>query len=337
MATIKDIAGVAGVSIATVSRVLNFDESLNVTESTKKRIFEVAEELNYVTVRGRKNRTKKYMIGIVHWYTEHEELNDPYYLSIRLAVEKKCKEEEVSYRNIELGNNRENYKEIDGIVAIGKFGPEDINFLKDISTHIVFVDCSPHEKLYDSVVTDYKDGVMEALNYLYELGHEDIGYIGADEYINEGKERVLDYREETYKEIVNKKDKFNKEWVYKGHFTPQDGYSLMKQALTKEKRPTAFFIASDPMAIGAYKAIAEVGLRVGEDISIVSFDDIQTAQFLVPALTSVKVHTEFMGETGVETLLEQLKSARSIHKKILIPTQLMIRDSAKLKELSSLV
>ncbi|MGL6173436.1 MAG: LacI family DNA-binding transcriptional regulator [Cellulosilyticaceae bacterium] len=331
MATIKDIAGVAGVSIATVSRVLNFDESLNVSEATKKRIFEVAEELNYVTVRERKNKVKKYVVGIVHWYTEREELNDPYYLSIRLAVEKKCKEEEAAYRHIELRNNKENYKDIDGIIAIGKFGPEDINFLREVSSHIVFIDCSPQEKLYDSVVTDYKEGVTEALNYLYELGHEDIGYIGADEYINEGKERVVDYREETYREVVSKRNHFYEEWILKGHFTPQDGYTLMKEALQKAHKPTAFFIASDPMAIGAYKAIAEVGLRVGEDISIVSFDDIQTAQFLVPALTSVKVHTEFMGETGVETLLEQLKSGRSIHKKILIPTQLMIRESVKVK------
>ena len=328
MATIKDIAGVAGVSIATVSRVLNYDESLNVSETTKKRIFEVAEELNYVTVRARKNKCKKYKVGIVNWYTEREELNDPYYLSIRLAVEKKCKEEETLFRNIELRDSQENLKEIDGLIAIGKFGPQDIETLRDITPHIVFIACSPAEKLYDSVVTEYKEGVTEALNYLSDLGHVDIGYIGGEEYINDGEERVIDYREETYKEFMIKRDNFKIEWVFKGEFTPQDGYNLMKKALEHSHRPTAFFIASDPMAIGAYKAIAEAGLSVPGDISIVSFDDIQTAQFLVPALTTVKVHTEFMGETGVETLLEQLKSGRSIHKKVLIPTQLMVRDSA---------
>lgn len=328
MATIKDIAGVAGVSIATVSRVLNYDESLNVSETTKKKIFEVAEELNYVTVRARKNKSKKYKVGIVNWYTEREELNDPYYLSIRLAVEKKCKEEETLFRNIELRDSQENLKEIDGLIAIGKFGPQDIERLREITPHIVFIDCSPAEKLYDSVVTDYKEGVTEALNYLSDLGHVDIGYIGGEEYINDGEERVTDYREETYKEFMIKRDHFKAEWMFKGEFTPQDGYNLMKRALESTYRPTAFFIASDPMAIGAYKAIAEAGLSVPGDISIVSFDDIQTAQFLVPALTTVKVHTEFMGETGVETLLEQLKSGRSIHKKVLIPTQLMVRDSA---------
>lgn len=329
MATIKDIAGVAGVSIATVSRVLNLDDSLNVSEATKKKIFEVAEELNYVTIRERKHKSKKYRIGIVHWYTEREELNDPYYLSIRLAVEKKCKEEEVSYRNVDLRDTKEAAKDIDGLVAIGKFGPEDIRLLQEVSSSIIFIDCSPQEKLYDSVVTDYKEGVTEALNYLYQLGHVDIGYIGGEEYINEGREMVVDYREETYKEIMIKKGSYQEGWLLKGKFTPQDGYSLMKKALADKVRPTAFFIASDPMSIGAYKAIAEAGLSIPEDMSVVSFDDIQTAQFLVPALTSVKVHTEFMGETGVETLIEQLRSGRSIHKKILIPTQLMIRESAK--------
>ena len=102
MATIKDIAKGAGVSIATVSRVLNLDETLNVSEETRKKVMEIAEELNYVPVKERKNKIKNYTIGIVYWYTEIQELNDPYFLSIRMSVEKKCNEEKIKFKPIDF-------------------------------------------------------------------------------------------------------------------------------------------------------------------------------------------------------------------------------------------
>ncbi len=95
MATIKDIAAKAGVSIATVSRVLSHDETLNAQEETKKRIFEIAEEMEY-TPRAQKKRRKKLKIGVFYSYSPKEELEDPYYLSIRLSIEKAIREIETS-------------------------------------------------------------------------------------------------------------------------------------------------------------------------------------------------------------------------------------------------
>ncbi|WP_070000781.1 LacI family DNA-binding transcriptional regulator [Cellulosilyticum sp. I15G10I2] len=325
MATIKEVAKKAGVSIATVSRVLNFDETLNVPPTTKKRIFEVAEALQYVTVNQRKNRVKKLNIGIVQWYTETEELKDPYYLSIRIAVEKKCEKEGINFRNVSLYEALS--KELDGLIAIGKFGQDEVQILDKFSKHILFIDSSPDEVRYDSVVTDYKNGVTDALCYLYALGHRAIGYIGGSEYINDKKDMIKDYREETYKDFMKEKNLFNENHMLKGSFTPEDGYNLMHEALKKQQGLTAFFIASDPMAIGAYKAASEKGLRIGTDISIIGFDDIYTAQFLTPSLTTIKVYTDFMGDTAVEILAERLKSGRKISKKTLIPTRLIIRES----------
>lgn len=329
MATIKDIAAQAGVSIATVSRVLNFDESLNASEETKKRIFEAAEELGYITVRERKNKSRKFTIGVINWYSQEEEVKDPYFLYIRLGVERKCKEHEVILKYVDLNSGTID-KDIDGVIAIGKFGMKEVERIEKISSTIVFIDCSPDEKRHDSVVTDYKMGVTEALQYLKDLGHQDIGYIGAAEYINEGTTKLVDYREESYKAFMADLGNLKVQWIrVREGFTHQNGYELMQEALKQEDVPTAFFVASDPMAIGVYKAVAEAHLNIPEDISIVSFDDIETAQFLVPALTSVKVYTDFMGETGVETLLERLKTGRTISKKILIPTELVIRESCK--------
>ena len=324
MATIHEVAEKAGVSIATVSRVLNFDETLNVSEDTKKRIFEIAEGLNYTSSHKRK-KDKTLRIGIAQWYTKEQELKDPYYLSIRTAVEHKCDELSITFQRITI--REKNFKGLDGIIAIGKFGPHSIEQLKKYNCPIVFVDFAPDDDEYDAIVTDYRRGVTKALEYLMTLGYSEIGYIGGREYIED--KLILDERETTYKEFMIERKLYNEEWSFQSTFLPEEGYHLMQDYLKGRNYPRACFIASDPMAIGAYKAINEAGLKVGEDISIVGFDDIYTSQFLTPSLTTVKVYTDCMGETAVETLLEKIKSKREIPRKILIPTKLIIRESCQ--------
>lgn len=326
MATIKDIATQVGVSVATVSRVLNFDQNMSVSEETRKKIFETAEALNYTSTRTRRSKTKQYTIGIVNWYSQQEEVGDPYYLSIRLAAEKKCQELEVQYVSI---NHLNEEKTIDGLLAIGKFGDEDIKEIETLSPYIVFLDCAPAPKRYDSVIADYEGGVEEALNYLHQSGHHKIAFIGGDEFINKNKKKLEDCREKSYRAWMEQKEGIKENWILKGSFTHEDGYRLMEALLKDKDRPSATFIASDPMAIGAYKAVFDAGLSIPEDMSIVGFDDIKTAQFLTPALTTVKVYTEFMAETGVELLIEQLTTGRSLHKKVTIPTTLIPRDSVR--------
>jgi LacI family transcriptional regulator len=326
MVTIKDIANTANVSIATVSRVLNFDETLNVTDSTKQRIFEVAESLNYVKKKERNTKKSIYKLAIANWYTEKEEILDPYYLSIRIAIEKKC-----ASKNIEVVKLSPFFtakiKDVDGIIAIGKFGSKEVEKLKTVSEHIVFVDSSPESGVYDSVVCDLKYATINIINYLEELGHKNIAFISGKEFINEGKDVFVDRRERTYKEEMKARGLYSDSNLYIGKFTPQSGYELMKIALENKNDTTAYIIANDSMAIGAYRAISEAGLTIPGDISIVSYNDNITSQFIVPALTTVKIHMEFMGETAVDLVIERLKNEREIAKKIVIPTQLIKRDS----------
>ncbi len=326
MTTIKDIANQAGVSIATVSRVLNFDDTLNVTDATKQRIFETAEQLNYIKKKEKNIKKNTYKLAIANWYTEKEEVLDPYYLSIRMAIENKCASENIEV--VKLSPFFTAYtNEIDGILAIGKFGNKEVEKLKLLSDNIVFVDSSPQSEVYDSVVCDLKYATIHILNYLEGLGHKNIGFIGGTEYINGGTEIFIDRRERTYKEQMYNRGVDYSKILYVGEFTSQSGYELMKKALVDKNNLTAYILANDSMAIGAYRAISEARLKVPEDISIVSFNDYITAQFIVPALTSVKIHMEFMGETAVELMLEKLRDGRDIAKKIVIPTKLIVRDS----------
>lgn len=333
MATIKDIAKQAGVSLATVSRVLNHDASLNVADETRKRIFEVAEELEYKTVRQRnKSADKRIKIGVIHWYSQKEELGDPYYLSIAKGIEKECFNKKIDIVTIFKNGDRYTTNELfdlDGVIAIGKFSMEDVGELSIYSENITFVDFSPNERVYDAVVVDFKLAMLEVLEYLFKLGHREIGFIGGREYVGKDREPIEDERERTFREFLTSKALYNPDHVYLGRFTTEDGRLLMRQAIEKGKLPTAFFVASDSMAIGAIQALYESDLKVPNDVSIISFNDIPTSKYLIPPLSTVKVHTEFMGVTAVGLLCERVCDNREIPKKVVIPTELVIRESCK--------
>lgn len=333
MATLKKIANISGFSLATVSRVLNFDNNLSVTDETRKRIFEVAEELNYKTLKQRnRNTDKKVKVGVIYWYSKREELGDPYYLSIRKGIEKECFNRKIQIIMIFKDDEEyfiNNLSEFDGIIAVGKFSKEAIDKISVYLKKIVFVDFSPYDRKYDSVVTDFKVTVLQALKYLLSLGHSKIGYIGGKEYIGKNREPIEDEREITYIEFVKNNNIYNSDYIYLGNFTFEDGYNLMKEAIKRSKLPTAFFVANDSMAIGAIKALYESKINVPKDISIIGFNDIPTSKYVVPPLSTIKVHTEFMGITAVELLLERINRNREVPKKVIIPSELIIRKSCK--------
>lgn len=327
MATIKDIATQAGVSIATVSRVLNLDTKLNVSDDTRKRIFEVAEALDYTPTKSRRPKKSSYTFGLIHWYTVDEEFKDPYYLSIRMGVEKQCQKHHIHFRPLDLKESQMNTFDLHGIIAIGKFGTSALSKITQLGIPTLFVDSSPNPQHFDSVLVDFESGITEALSYLYQLGHKKIAYIGGSEYVDNGTELYSDPREMTFKNFMSPLGILNEKWILKDAYTPEAAYHLMHQLLENEEVPTAAFIASDPMAIGAYKALSEKGLRIPQDMCIIGFDDIQTAKFLTPSLTTIKVYTELMGTTAVDTLLEKIQNKRAIAKKVLLPTFLVKRDS----------
>ena len=239
MATIKDIAVRAGVSIATVSRVLNYDETLNVSDSTKKRILEISEELDYVTLRERKSKKQDSVkIAIVDKLTEKQQLEDPYFLSIRIGIERRCSEEQIQYIRIDKDGLYNFPEDLSGIIAIGNFEKEEIEMLKAHSTLIIFVDSSPDEELYDSVVADFHKAVVNALEYLTSIGHKEIGYLGGQ--LHSDPLMSIDSREQAYRDYMSKIGNLDDNYImlkdlqhYDRYSTHADGYMLMKEALAK--------------------------------------------------------------------------------------------------------
>jgi LacI family transcriptional regulator len=329
MATIKNIAERVGVSIATVSRVLNYDSSLSVSDETKKKIFQTAEDLSYRKKSER--RPSSYQIAIVNWYTEEEELDDLYYMSIRIGVENRCDFHKLQIKKASFEDlTSVQDGEIQGIIAIGKFSQKQAKDLRVVTDNIVFVDCSPEEDLYDSVVSNFEKATINVIHYFLNHGHKKIGYIGGRETYKDQTSVITDPREVTFRNYLNQKKLFDHSFVYIGSFSVNEGYKLMKQAIKdhKEDLPSAFFVGNDPMAIGCLRALHEEHIPIPERVSIIGVNDISVSKYVFPTLSSVKVYTEFMGETAVDLLFERM-TERKIAKKVIISTQLEIRESSR--------
>ncbi|WP_066368993.1 LacI family DNA-binding transcriptional regulator [Neobacillus fumarioli] len=328
MATIKDIAQKAGVSIATVSRVLNYDATLSVSDETKKRIFEAAEELEYKKKPVRKQEQGK--IALLQWYTEKEELEDLYYMSIRLGVENRCQDHGIQVIRFFQDHYEDlKNKDIQGLIAIGKFSARQVDELKNLTGNIVFVDCSPDDEQFDSIVIDFEKVVENVLNYFWKIGHKQIGYIGGREAFKDQSSEIEDPRELAFKRYMADKGTLNEKFIYNGTFSVDAGYALMKQAIREhgDDLPTAFFAGNDSIAVGALRALLEEGIAVPDRVNIVGVNDISIAKYVFPALSTVKIYTELMGKTAVDTLLERIEG-RKTAKTIYIATKLLIRDSS---------
>jgi LacI family transcriptional regulator len=334
MATLKEIAHRAGVSPATVSRVLNYDTTLSVAPETKVRVFEVAEELDYKTVRMRKNKGRKnqrFNIAILDWYSQFELLDDPYYLYLMNAIEKECAQAGINTFKINKVNER--YQVMmdnpDGVIAIGKFAETEIGELAKYSTNIVFIDSSPQEKLFDSVTINVRLGITEALEYLIDLGHSRIGFIGGT-VLGDRKEISPDNRKQCFTDLMEGYNMYNPDLILMGDkISFQNGYNLIKAARQSGKLPTALLIANDTMATGALRALDELKINVPRDISIIGFNDLPTSKYLIPPLTSIRVHLNFMAVTAIELLKERLDKGRRIAKKVLVPSELVVRKSCR--------
>ncbi|MDT8862491.1 LacI family DNA-binding transcriptional regulator [Alkalihalobacillus sp. MEB130] len=337
MATIKDIAELAKVSTATVSRVLNNDKNLSVTSETRDRIMEIAKELNYVPVRKRFTESKSVSIvgereiGIVMFCSPEYEWEDTYFLSIRKGIESECSErgllvKKISHNSGGMTDIQMNH--LDGVIVVGMISEEDEKLLvQKVNRNIVFINYVSKNDIYDAVIIDHEKATKAALEHLFSLGHTKIGFIGGRETDQHDNE-IMDRRQKAYEEVMKKQGLYQPEYMYiSKQFLISDGYALMKKAGEKEDLPSAFFIASDAMAIGAMRASHELGIKIPDDISIVSFNDVEMASFTQPALTTIKVYTEEMGKAAVKLLIDRFEG-REIPFKLEIPTKLIVRESS---------
>ncbi len=335
MVTLKQIASAVGVSSATVSRVLNFDTTLSVTAQTRQAIIEAAEALSYSTPRNR-NRSQTApasakKVALVHFLRPDQELADPYYVSLRLGIESRCAAlqiETVKIYHTEALPDPSLLKATAGVIAIGVHEEDEVAWLKKHSRFIVFADFVPSDDTIDAVHSDRKLAMQKLLRALTDMAYKRIGFVGWWDQVHAGKSTKWEERGLTYMNFMQDRGAFDPALCVFENNTEQSGYSLTKQILSLPNRPDAIVTGNDNMAVGAYRAIHELGLRIPEDVAVASFNDISVAQFLNPPLTTVRLPSEVIGESAVDMLLERI-DGRDTAKRAILGSRVIWRGSTR--------
>ncbi|MDQ0230873.1 LacI family DNA-binding transcriptional regulator [Metabacillus malikii] len=328
MATIKDVAEEAGFSISTVSRVLNNDESLSVPDETKEKIFEVADKLNY---RKKTIRPKIKNIAFLYWLTDKEELEDVYFKTMRLEIEKLAKKFNVDLTTYKITDDISSIPtDIEGFIAVGTFSDKELQYLREITNNGVFLDTSPDPNHFDSVRPDLAQLTINTIDLFIEKGHRNIGFIGGTYHNPNNDTDEMDVRERIFRSYMAEKGLLNDEFIFchRG-FSVDNGYHLMQEAIGRleERLPTAFFIAADPIAVGCLQALNEHGIAIPNRVNIISINNTSVAKYVSPPLTTYNIDLHEMCKNAIELLLEQLVTKRKIIKTLYLGAELIVRKS----------
>ena len=185
MATLRELAERTGYSAATISRIQSGDPALSVSMEARRKVLEEAGRLNYTATRSRRGRAPKGVLrgGIAEMLTPAQQLEDPFYLYLSGFVRQGCLDRK--YTAVPLESRGEGFLPpeggpLDGMIAIGKFRPGQIEAMEALCAQIVFLNSSPRESRFDSVVLNFSLGISLALEHLVELGHRSVGLIGPE-------------------------------------------------------------------------------------------------------------------------------------------------------------
>jgi LacI family transcriptional regulator len=335
MVTLKEIANVVGVSTATVSRVLNFDNTLSITAKKRQAIIETAEALNYATPRNRNRAVTQGLskVALVHFLRPEQELIDPYYVGLRLGIESRCqalKIETVKVYHTDSKPDASLLQGASGVIAIGHQESEDIEWLTRHARHLVFADFVPPSDEHDSISSDLVTATRKLLNALKARGYQRIGFAGWME--ERSDDPYYEIRCRTYIQWMRENGEFDPEICATDRaverHTEQSGYRLGARLMEVKHRPDAIVTCNDNIAVGLYRAIQEKGLSIPDDVAVASFNDISVAQFMNPPLSTIRLPSEEIGETAVELLLERV-GGRELAKRINLSSQIVWRASTR--------
>ena len=336
MVTLKQIANAVGVSQATVSRVLNFDATLSVSPQTRQSIIETAEAMSYATPRARQRakadrEESPTKIVLVHFLRPDQEFADPYYVAMRLGIESRCaalRVETVKVYHSESLPDPEIIAAASGVIAIGMLEEDHIAFLKSHAKQLVFADYAPPDDEIDAVQSDFVTATRKLLAALHASGYRRIGFVGWQIRNDKGAFRAREKRHMAYVDWMTAAGIYDPDICQIDWNTEESGYRLTQSVLSRPNRPEALICCNDNMAVGAYRAIHELGLKIPADIAVASFNDISVAQFLNPPLSTVHLPAAEIGETAVDMLMERI-AGRQIAKHTILAARMIWRGSAK--------
>lgn len=331
--TIKDIARKAGVSIATVSFVIN--NTKPISEETRSRVIDTIEEMNYHPSKSARSLATGSTGNIGFILTDDHFLRtEPFYTRIFLGTEFEARAEGYYILLTSINPKFSETdplprfilnKNVDGLIIAGKIPGTLITQLTHYNLPTVFIDYIPTEKKYPLVLIDNIQGGLIATKHLLELGHKNIAFISGDIDHPSLSDRLNGYKQA----LLNNQLPIKNNLICTNNSYPdrQNGFQLTKKLFKSNKDISAVFAGNDALAIGAMHFLREAGYRIPDDISVVGFDDIEADLMLEPPLTTIRVPKVELGAEALRLIVNNLKNKKTVVKKILIPVDLIVRNS----------
>jgi LacI family transcriptional regulator len=326
--TIKEVAAEAGVSTATVSRVLAGQDG--VKEQVRDRVSQAVAKLDYHPnrlARGLRLGHRK-VIGVII-----PDLQNPFFTGVVHGVEAELYSAgytlQIGHSDGLAEREQEQFRILRGEGVAGLvFMPGDrpgANYesIRTWEIPVVAIDRSPGGLEVDLVCANNREGMRQAVNHLLCLGHREIGLLNGPEGINVSQERLGGYQDALRNAGIAMREAF----IIHSDFRQLGGHTAMARFLDMAKPPKAVVVANNLMTLGALQAIHERGIRIPEELAVVCLDDMPWATSLRPPLTAVAQPVEALGRTGAQVLLERLKDPKRLVRQVVLPTRLMVRAS----------
>lgn len=326
MATIKEIAEIVGVSSAAVSRVLNYDEGISVSDETREAIFAAAQKVGYQ----KKVIYPKIENVALLCFTENEdELEDAFYNGVQDEIIKQAKKMNIEIQVFRRQDGMAKIpRNLNAFIAVGWLNRKEINQLYKICKKGVFIGTSPDEKLFDAVRPNMDSFLTQMVDYLIGKGYRELGFIGgADRNIDTG-EACMDIREWSFRQSAAYYHCLQEKYIFiADKYTVEEGYRMGRELLQQKDRPDALCIASDTLAVGVLQALNEGGVQVPEQIGIFSINDVNIAKYLSPPLTTIHIDIPCICETALDLLRNRVLKGGKITKSVFVNGIPVIRKS----------
>ena len=325
--TLRSVAEIVGVTASTVSAVLNDSAAArSVPERTKKKILVAARALNYRPhFFARSLRVKRtYTIGVIL-----EEIGDAYGSLIISGIERYLREKNFFFLTVAHRHDEKllstyssmlQDRGVEGLITVDTFLAEE--------PALPTVAVGGHRKIrhVTNLVVDHVCGVSQALQHLRDLAHERIAFMKGATVSVDAEDRWNAIRQVAARLRIRMRPELIVQ-LEGDDPTPRLGYPFARQLLARKAPFTALFAYNDISAIGSIAAFQEAGLRVPQDVSVVGFDDIQSAAYINPALTTVRQPLQEMGEIAARTLVDRIEGRLKEVREIAVEPQLVVRKS----------
>lgn len=337
---LKDIAQETGVSISTVSRILNKGTSKKTSSKTAEKILESAQKLGFFSQPNMYkhaivNSDKKvYSIGCI-LTSQHETFVSPFFSSLLAAIQNELAKisGQLQY-NFFVTNIRDPgfsrflvVDKLDCAIMLGRTTMDNITMLKNTIPNLVYAGVNKIGADIDEVICDGYEGVKHAINYCVSLGHKDIGYIGPTQatFYVANEHRYTAFVDTIKEAGLQLRQNFIKDTI----LTSAAGYDSATEMIKHGSLPTAIFCANDSVALGVMRAFDDNNISIPDDISIIGFDNIDMAAYVKPALTTISIPTMELGRLAVKMLLDKIETSRKYPIKLNIPFEFVVRESCK--------